>query len=53
MLTVAALARLFTMQPELSGRGRVGKGVDTYRMRVDAYVSGEKTLEGGNIQIHR
>jgi hypothetical protein len=30
-----------------------GKGMDTYRMRVDAYDSGEKTLEGGNIQIHR
>jgi hypothetical protein len=30
-----------------------GKGLDTYRMRVDAYDSGEKTLEGGNIQIHR
>jgi hypothetical protein len=30
-----------------------GKGVDTYRMRVDTYDSGEHTLEGGNIQIHR
>jgi hypothetical protein len=29
-----------------------GKGVDTYRMRVDLYDSGEHTLEGGNIQIH-
>jgi len=30
-----------------------GKGKDTYRMRVDMYDSGEKKLEGGNIQIHR
>jgi hypothetical protein len=30
-----------------------GKGVDTYRMQVDAYDSGEHTLEGGNVQIHR
>jgi len=30
-----------------------GKGVDTYRMRVDSYDSGEHTLGGGNIQIHR
>ncbi len=30
-----------------------GKGVDTYRMRVETYDSGEQTLEGGNIQIHR
>jgi hypothetical protein len=30
-----------------------GKGVDTYRMRVDSYDSGEKTLGGGNIQIHK
>jgi hypothetical protein len=30
-----------------------GKGVDTYRMRVDLYDSGEKTLEGGNIQVQR
>jgi len=29
-----------------------GKGVDTYRMRVETYDSGEHTLEGGNIQIH-
>jgi hypothetical protein len=30
-----------------------GKGVDTYRMRVNAYDSGEQVLRGGNIQIHR
>jgi hypothetical protein len=30
-----------------------GRGIDTYRMRVEAYDSGEKTLGGGNIQIHR
>jgi hypothetical protein len=30
-----------------------GKGVDTYRMQVDTYDSGEHTLEGGNVQIHR
>ena len=29
-----------------------GKDVDTYRMRVNTYDSGEQTLEGGNIQIH-
>jgi hypothetical protein len=30
-----------------------GKGMDTYRMQVETYDSGEQTLEGGNIQIHR
>ena len=30
-----------------------GKGVDTYRMQVESYDSGDHTLEGGNIQIHR
>jgi hypothetical protein len=30
-----------------------GNGVDTYRMQVEGYDSGEQTLRGGNIQIHR
>jgi hypothetical protein len=30
-----------------------GKGADTYRMRVNAYDSDEKILEGGNVQIRR
>jgi hypothetical protein len=30
-----------------------GKGSDTYRMRVNAYASGDQVLKGGNIQIHR
>ena len=33
-----------------------GKGADTYRIRlstVPLYDSGEKTLEGGNVQIHK
>jgi hypothetical protein len=31
-----------------------GKGMDTYEMLVDTgYYSGDKTLEGGNVQIHR
>jgi hypothetical protein len=30
-----------------------GKGADTYRMRVNSYDSGEQTLGGGNVQIHR
>lgn len=32
--------------------GEPGKGVDTYRMRVNAYDSGEQVLRGGNVQIH-
>ena len=30
-----------------------GKGIDTYRMRVNTYDSGEQKLQGGNIQIHQ
>ena len=30
-----------------------GKGIDTYRMRLDTgYDSGDQTLRGGNVQIH-
>ena len=30
-----------------------GKGADHYRMRVNAYDSGDQVLKGGNVQIHR
>ena len=30
-----------------------GKNVDTYRMRVNTYDSGEQKLQGGNVQIHK
>jgi hypothetical protein len=30
-----------------------GRGIDRYRLQVDSYDSGDQTLQGGNIQIHR
>jgi hypothetical protein len=34
--------------------GEPGKDVDTYRIQLDTgYDSGEKVLEGGNVQIHK
>ena len=30
-----------------------GKGMDRYRMRVNAYDSGDQLLRGGNVQIHK
>ena len=42
-----------TFRIDVQDAGEPGKGVDTYRMRVNAYDSGEQTLRGGNVQIHR
>ena len=33
--------------------GEPGKGVDHYRLRVNAYDSGDQILKGGNVQIHK
>jgi len=42
-----------TYRIDVQDLGEPGQGVDTYQMRVDAYDSGQQTLSGGNIQIHK
>jgi hypothetical protein len=42
-----------TYRIDVRDLGEPGKGLDTYRMRVNAYDSGDKTLKGGNVQIHK
>lgn len=38
---------------DLGEPGNQPKGTDTYRMRVNAYDSGQQNLQGGNVQIHK
>ena len=42
-----------TYRIDVQDLGEPGKGVDHYRMRVNAYDSGDQILRGGNVQIHR
>jgi hypothetical protein len=42
-----------TFRIDVQARAEPGKGMDRYRMQVDAYDSGEQTLQGGNVQIRR
>ena len=41
-----------TYRIDVQDNGEPGKGVDRYRMRVNAYDSGDQVLQGGNVQIH-
>jgi hypothetical protein len=41
-----------TYRIDVQDLGEPGKGVDHYRMRVNAYDSGDQILKGGNVQIH-
>jgi hypothetical protein len=38
---------------DVEDNGEPGRGVDRYRMRVNAYDSGSQLLWGGNVQIHQ
>jgi hypothetical protein len=42
-----------TYRIDVEDNGEPGKGMDTYRMQVDTYDSGEQVLQGGNVQIHQ
>ena len=44
----------FAYRIDVKDLGEPGKGVDKYRIRLsNGYDSGEQTLQGGNIQIHK
>ena len=38
---------------DVTDNAEPGKGADTYRMRVNAYDSGNQVLRGGNVQVHK
>ena len=42
-----------TYRIDVQDNAEPGKGADHYRMRVNAYDSGDQVLEGGNVQIHQ